>query len=191
MAKTRDELLYTLGIIRWSFTASMVSVWFLNTSPDRQCVEDIPLVFDDIFVAPYNFAKSMLPIPQNMKDSLLRNFVLLNLRAVIISSYGALKTFGGTEEVCTALKSQDWFKFLSIFRGSLDHSDPAGVPKWRLGYCRNRLPVTWRGKTIEASMDGNPIKGNFFGPEDSIQLLADAEDYVEQHIPASYPSPSK
>ena len=185
MAKTRDELLHTFAVLRRFFAASMVSVWFLNTSHDPQCVGDTPLVFKDITVAPYKFANKVLPISQEQKDSLLRNFVLLNLRAVIANSYGALKTFGGTQEVKDSLRSQDWYRFLAILRGSLDHSDPGGVAKWRVGRYLSRgiAPVTWRGKTIDASLDTKPIEFKFFAPEDSIQLLADAEDYVEQHIP--------
>ena len=47
---------------------------------------------------------------------------------------------------------------------------------------RKMLPVSWRGRTIDLSMDGKSLDLNFFGYAEGVQLIFDIEDFITNRV---------
>jgi hypothetical protein len=93
-------------------------------------------------------------------------FAKMLLRNLSIDSYEALFTYCERTDQLSRLQAQEWYGFARMVRNSLTHTQ-----HWQFRPRDfKRLPVTWKGKTIEASMDGQELTFEFYDWWDGCEL---------------------
>lgn len=93
-------------------------------------------------------------------------FAKMLLRNLTLDSYEALQRYCKDTNQLAQMRAQPWYSFARILRNSLTHTQ-----HWRFNQRDlSMLPVTWRAKTIEASMDRQELTFDFYDWWDGCEL---------------------
>ena len=111
------------------------------------------------------------------KDMLLRYLPSLN-KLLVTESFEAVKDFCIKNNKSENLKAEPWYEFARMIRKTLSHTVCFQFNK----HDRKMLPVSWRGRTIDLSMDGKSLDLNFFGYAEGVQLIFDIEDFITNRV---------
>lgn len=118
------------------------------------------------------------PTPDQLEiafEFLGSEFGKMLVRNVTLDSYEQLYDYCETTGQLAALQAQSWYLFARLVRHALTHDQ-----HWR--FSKNdlaRLPVTWKGKTIEPGMDGKDIMVEFYGYFEAIELLEEMYAFAQ------------
>ena len=97
------------------------------------------------------------------------------LRNLTQDSYEALFDYCETTRQLAQMQSQPWYQFARVMRHSLTHTQYFKFhPR-----VRSILPVTWSGKTIEPSMDGQEVPFTFFDWHDGLELFEEMYSFAK------------
>jgi hypothetical protein len=96
---------------------------------------------------------------QEDKEIAVKEFMNMLLRTLIKESFELIKTHCNASKQTPALSKQQWYQFARMIRNCLSHNFKFEFNR----YDKGLLPVTWRGKTITAGMDGSFLELSFFG----------------------------
>jgi len=102
-------------------------------------------------------------------------FAKMALRNFTLDSYEALFNYCKQTNQLSRMQVQPWYEFARMVRNSLTHTQ-----HWR--FRRGdlvRLPVSWRGKTIEATMDGQELTADFYDWWDGCELWSEMYAFAE------------
>lgn len=97
------------------------------------------------------------------------------VRNVTLDSYEQLYDYCETTGQLATLQAQPWYLFARLVRHALTHDQHWRFSKKDLA----KLPVTWKGRTIEASMDGKDIMVEFYGYFETIELLDEMYSFAQ------------
>lgn len=93
-------------------------------------------------------------------------FAKMLLRNLTLDSYEALFQYCEDTKQLAKMQAQPWYRFARIVRNSLTHTQ-----HWRFNSRDlSQLPVTWKDKTIDASMDGQELSFDFYDWWDGCEL---------------------
>lgn len=93
-------------------------------------------------------------------------FAKMLLRNLTLDSYEALFRYSKDTNQLAKMRTQPWYSFARIVRNSLTHTQ-----HWRFNSRDlSQLPVTWRNKTIDTSMDGQELTFDFYDWWDGCEL---------------------
>ncbi len=93
-------------------------------------------------------------------------FAKMLLRTFTTESFEKLRGYCEETNQIDLMRRQPWYHFARMVRNSLKHSQT-----WNLNsYDLSLLPVTWNGKTIEASMNGQIMTWDFYDCFDALEL---------------------
>jgi hypothetical protein len=123
-------------------------------------------VVDDYTTRPADYEESI---------AVLYRFVRRNL---VKESFEISKHYATETSTLAEFQATDWYHFARLIRNSISHNFHFSFTAADLN---SRLPVTWRGVTIDASMDGKEITQNILGPMTTIELVEAMRKFVEDH----------
>ena len=131
----------------------------LKDHPEIQAIRYIDYVFED-----YELLK--------LSTGQLRNAVLRNC---IKEIYEQVILYGDKTNQIQVIRAAPWYQFLRIIRNCLSHDMTLTFRSFDL----KKLPVSWSGLTIDASMDNSqlPMQG-FLTRKRALKLLDAVSDYV-------------
>lgn len=112
------------------------------------------------------------------RDIALREFRKMMMRTLIAESYGHIKKYCEQTDQYAALKTEPWYEFSRLIRNFLSHNCKFEFNK----YDRDRLPISWRERTISIEMDRQSVDLNFFGDVQTWELFQDFADFVEKRL---------
>ncbi len=78
------------------------------------------------------------------------------------------------EGLYSDLSAQSWWQFSRLIRNVLSHNFCFRLNDKDM----KLLPLSWQGKTIDASVDGQPLMMSFFGYADAWRLFLEYETFV-------------
>lgn len=108
-------------------------------------------------------------------DRASMEFAKMLLRNLTIDSYEALFNYCEHTNQLVQMQMQSWYGFARMVRNSLTHTQ-----HWRFhSPDLARLPVTWRNKTIEASMNGHELSFDFYDWWDGCELWNEMYVFAE------------
>lgn len=103
-------------------------------------------------------------------------FSKMLLRNITNDSFETLKEYCEETNQSPRMQGQAWYDFARLVRNALTHNQ-----HWLL--CRPHdkviLPLTWRGKTIETSMDGKELTFDFYDWYDGAALWDDTFEFAK------------
>lgn len=103
-------------------------------------------------------------------------FAKMALRNFTLDSYEVLFDYCEQTNQLSRMQTQPWYEFARMVRHSLTHTQH-WVFKRRKDLAR--LPVSWRGKTIEASMKGQELTCDFYDWWDACELWGEMYAFAE------------
>ena len=99
-------------------------------------------------------------------DKAAMEFAKMLVRNFTLDYFESLKAYCRETDQQSKLKSQPWYQFVRMMRNSLTHDR-----HWRFNpHDKTLLPVSWRGKTIAISMDGDEPDFEFYDWWDACEL---------------------
>jgi hypothetical protein len=102
-------------------------------------------------------------------------FAKMLLRNLTTDSYEALFNYCEQTNQLHQMQAESWYKFARMIRNSLTHTQ-----HWRFqSRDLSRLPVTWRGKTIDTSMNGQELSFEFYDWWDGCELWHEMYAFAE------------
>jgi len=114
------------------------------------------------------------PAKWNINHAALE-FAKMLLRNFTIDSYEALFAYCESTGQLPPMQAQPWYQFARMVRNSLTHTQHW---KFRQGNL-SKLPVSWHGKTINASMDGKMLDFDFYDWYDGCELWSEMYQFAE------------
>ena len=108
----------------------------------------------------------------------IRELLKMHLRSLIGDGYRLVETYAAESKQAHLLRQAPWYNFARIVRNALAHDVRFQFTPNDL----NLLPVSWRTKVIEATMEGQDLTFEFFGPADGWQLFCDMQEFVESSV---------
>lgn len=101
-------------------------------------------------------------------------FAKMLLRNFTLDSFEAARAYCDETGQLAELKSQPWYEFTRMMRNSLTHTQ-----RWHFRkYDRDRLPVSWRGKVIDVSMEGTEPDFTFYDWWDGCELWEEMKAFA-------------
>ncbi|MDD5007836.1 MAG: hypothetical protein PHU49_08045 [Syntrophorhabdaceae bacterium] len=102
-------------------------------------------------------------------------FAKMLLRNLTIDSYEALFNYSAQTNQLAQMQAQGWYQFARMVRNSLTHTQ-----HWKfVQHDLARLPVTWRSKTIEPSMNGKELSFDFYDWWDGCELWNEMYEFAK------------
>ncbi len=108
----------------------------------------------------------------------LKEFLKMLMRTLIKESFEHIKDYCQDTGQYAALKTEPWYEFARLIRNFLSHNCRFEFNK----YDKERLPITWKDKTITVEMDNCSPDMSFFGYVETWELFQEFEDFVENRL---------
>ncbi len=104
----------------------------------------------------------------------LEEFAKSLLRCFVKEGHELVTHYCKRQDLYSDLSAQPWWQFSRLLRNALSHDFC-----FRLSHQDMRLlPLSWQGKTIDASVDGQALMMSFFGYADAWCLFLEYENFV-------------
>ena len=177
-----DQLLGVLQTIRANFSAGLFC-WGIIKDPNTQemITKNEVFILEDRIVAirPGNNRKILENkhlydvtitgpgIPPDF-EHISREFSKMLLRNFTLDCFEAVRDYSRTSGQLHLMRSQPWYHFARLARNALTHDQCWNFKSYDLPL----LPVTWKGKTIEASLQGQEIQGTVYSWYDACVLYS-------------------
>lgn len=105
----------------------------------------------------------------------LKEFMNMLIRGLIKESFEVVRTYAKSTQQSEKFRGQQWFQFFRLIRNSVSHNFC-----FQFGdFDKKILPVSWRGRTIEKHMEGQPLEVKFLGYEGVWELFFELAQFVD------------
>lgn len=112
------------------------------------------------------------------RDIAIKEYLISFIRALIKESFELLKNYCQENNQENAFKSEQWYHFARMIRNCLSHNFKFEFNN----YEKRILPVSWKSKTIDISMDGAYLKLEFFGYVETLELFIEFENFAKNQL---------
>lgn len=104
----------------------------------------------------------------------LEEFAKSVLRCLLKEGHELVADYFKREGLFSDLSAQSWWQFSRLIRNALSHNFCFRLNDKDM----KLLPLSWQGKTIDASVDGQPLMMSFLGYADAWRLFLEYETFV-------------
>ena len=173
---TKEELTSQLTNAKNNYVLGLAAISLFSNEGTHPILEESHAKFGP-YTVEFKQVKNLLIDPAD-RDIAVKEFLLSQLRALIKESFELIKNYCNETGQSTKFSTQSWYSFARMIRNCLSHNFKFEFSK----YDRSLLPVTWHGRTIHASMDGEHLALAFFGYVESWELFRDYQKFVESEL---------
>ena len=106
---------------------------------------------------------------------LIQEFMKSQMRALGKESFDILKNYLITNSLWVEVKPNACLQFARIIRNALSHNFCFEFGKHE----KSILPVTWHGRTINSSMEGQELTLSFYSPQCAWELFNDLRKLIK------------
>lgn len=158
----KEQCTHKMDYVRDAFWFSLGAYALATESPTKEYLEQyrINLSGDKICVLKeserptQNWLSYEVAFSRSLDDGSAKLFVNQTFQYMILETFEAAKKYAENESLLKDFQSQDFYVFTRHLRNAIGHN---GV--WTINSNVKDLPVTFRNKTIDLSLNGNSIKG--------------------------------
>lgn len=129
------------------------------------------------YIVEFKQVKSLMINPTHRQIA-LKEFLKSQIRALIKESFELVKNYCHETNQNSKLKAAPWFQFARMIRNCLSHNFKFEFRE----YDKTLLPLTWKSRTIDASMDGKHLELKFFGYVETWELFMEYQKFVENEL---------
>ena len=187
-----SDLATSLELIKRNFMLALASIHLLYTKDAATILlqgeayfgpkgisireaEDVPPGDEYRWRAPLDRLAGSIASPEH-RETLCRYFLDYHVRGLVNDSFERVKEYASHNSRDEVLRKQHWYEFSRIIRNALVHDLTF---RFTAGH-RRILPVTWRGRTITAAMEGTPVTSAFFWCHEAYMLWQDFSQFATE-----------
>jgi len=112
------------------------------------------------------------------REIALKEFLTSQIRALIKESFEFIKDYcEGTNQNPT-FKAEPWYQYARMIRNCLSHNFRFEFNK----HDKTLLPVSWKNRTIDSTMDGKHLELKFFGYVETWELFMEYQEFVSNRL---------
>ena len=108
----------------------------------------------------------------------LKEFATMLIRGLLKESFEIVRTYTKSTQQSTKFKAQSWFHFFRLIRNCVSHNFHFEFRESD----KKLLPVSWGGRTIDNSLDHQPLKIAFLGYDGVWDLFSELMLFVDEHL---------
>ncbi|GGB59125.1 hypothetical protein [Shewanella inventionis] len=178
--KSKNECLAKLNYLRETFWFSLGAYGLATKEPTAGVIAQhkIELAGNQIYVLAENekgpefWLKYSVGFSEALSDGSAKTFVRQTFLMMLLESFEASKKYAQANGQLDSFKKQEWYPFARHLRNAIGHNEV-----WSIGNNPKDLPTTFRNKTIDVSLDGQPL-GEFIDWVYGLQLHANFTNWV-------------
>jgi hypothetical protein len=129
------------------------------------------------YTVEFKQVKNLLMKPTD-REIAVKEFLTSQIRALIKESFELIKNYCNETKHDPIFKAEPWYQFARMIRNYLSHNFKFEFTK----YDKSILPVSWKGRTIDATLDGKHLELKFFGHVETWELFMEYQDFVENRL---------
>ena len=115
---------------------------------------------------------------ENDRNIACKEFVNMGLRILIKESFELIKDYSDNTSQTQLFKNQSWYQFARIIRNCLSHNF-----KFQFrDHDKTLLPLVWKNKTIDISLDTTHLQLSFFGYVEAWELFDEMNLFVNNTL---------
>ena len=171
---TKDTCAQRLMTVQNNYLLGLASVVLLGNDVTRQALRTAGGDFCG-FAINFDKVEPYFALPGQSEDS-IRSLALLHLSSLVKDGFELTRHHAKVANKLQQMHAERWFQFARMIRNCIAHSFLFEFNSYDLKV----LPVTWRGITIDASMQSTELSLSMFGWAQAWQLFVDIRTFAEQ-----------
>lgn len=172
MATVKETCAQRLMTVQNNYLLGLASVVLLGNASARETLRTQEGDFGG-FVVRFDTVETYFRLPGQRDDS-LRSLALLHLCSLVKDSFELTKHRAKIADRFLLMQAEPWYQFARLIRNCVAHSFVFDFNRGDL----QRLPVTWNGITLDASMHGKELPLATFGWREAWNLFGDIRAFA-------------
>jgi hypothetical protein len=173
---TKKELMSQLENAKNNYILGLASISLFSNEKVYPVLDESHAKFG-IYTVEFKQVKNLLIKPADRQVA-VKEFLTSQIRALIKESFELIKNYCDETNQDSKFKAKSWYQFARIIRNCLSHNFKFEFRK----YDTALLPVTWKSRTINASMDGKHLELKFFGYVETWELFMEYQIFVVDEL---------
>ena len=173
---TREELANQLEHTKNNYIMGLAAYSMLESERSYPLLRAHELTFGKYTIE----FEQLIKLLQNENDRAiaLNEFAKMLMRTLLKESFEHIKDYCQETDQYAVFKSEHWYEFGRLIRNFLSHNCIFEFNK----YDRERLPVTWKDRTITIEMNKQTLDRDFFWHVQTWELFQEFQDFVEKRL---------
>lgn len=173
---TKKELMSQLENAKNNYILALAAISLFSNEKVYPILEESHAKFGT-YTVEFKQVKKLL-IKAADRDIAVKEFLTSQIRALIKESFELIKNYCDETKQDSTFKAESWYQFARMIRNCLSHNFKFEFRK----YDKRLLPVSWKGRTIDASMDGKHLELKFFGYVETWELFMEYQTFVYNQL---------
>ena len=173
---TKKELISQLENSKNNYILGLAAISLFSNEKVYPVLEESDAKFGN-YTIEFEQVKNLLIEPA-AREIALKGFLTSQIRALIKESFEVIKNYCDITNQDSKFKAEPWYHFARIIRNCLSHNFKFEFRR----YDKSLLPVTWKSRTIDASMDGKLLELKFFGCVETWELFMEYQKFSDNEL---------
>jgi len=173
---TKKELIGQLENAKNNYILGMAAISLFSNEKVYPILEKSEAKFGTYTIG-FEQVKNLLINPTDRAIA-VQEFLTSHIRAVIKESFELIKKYCDSTNQDSKFKAEPWYHFARMIRNCLSHNYRFEFNK----YDKTLLPVIWRSRTIDASMNGRYLELKFFGYTETWELFMEYQKFADNKL---------
>ena len=173
---TKVELLSQIENVQNNFILGLSAISVLSEPFAVAHLQKSNCVFGKHVVDFHQVASLLVNVTD--RNSALKEFTTMLIRGLIKESYEVVNAYTKSTQQREEFRKQPWFQFYRLIRNCVSHNFHFDFRKSD----KKMLPVSWRGKIIDSSLDQQSLDISFLGYDGVWELFSDLKSFVNEQL---------
>lgn len=169
----KAELIAQLEISRQNHVAGVAALALFSNNDSQRLLDKGSATFGPYTIHFQEISKQLAD--EERKDVVAAEFLKMLIRSLIKDSYDLVSDYCEGTGQKEDLKLREWHTFARLIRNALARGSRFEFTTFDKGLT---LPVSWKGKTIDGKLDGQPLQLEFFGYVESWALFLEIRGFA-------------
>jgi len=173
---TKNELISQLENAKNTYILGLAAISLFSNEKVYPILDESHAKFGT-YTVEFKQVKNLLTKPTDLGIA-VKEFLTSQIRALIKESFELIKNYCDQTNQISKFKAKPWYQFARMIRNCLSHNFKFEFRD----YDKRLLPVSWKGKTIDVSMDGSHLELKFFGYVESWETFMEYQTFVNNEL---------
>lgn len=173
---TKKKLMSQLENAKNNYILGLAAISLFSNEKVSPVLENSHAKFGT-YTVEFKQVKNLLSKPTD-REIAVKEFLTSQIRALIKESFELIKNYCNETNQDSKFKTEPWYQFARIIRNCLSHNFKFEFRR----YDKTLLPITWKSRSIDASMDGKYLELKFFGYIETWELFMEYQKFVENEL---------
>lgn len=172
----KKKLLSQLENAKNNFILVLASTYLLSNEKSYPILDESSCKFGTYSINFKQIANMMRK--KEDRDIACKEFINMGLRSLIRESFELIEDYSDNTNQKLVFQNQDWYQFARIIRSCLSCNSKFQFDE----YDKLLLPITWKNRTIDMSLDNTHLQLSFFGYVEAWKLFNEMNLFVKNTL---------